>query len=78
MAKEKWTKELLEVLWAYKCTPLSTRLETPYNLIYGIDAMIPIEIGEPSLRKQLFDLNMNNESLTMNLDWLTNSKTNLI
>jgi len=53
---------------------LSTTLETPYNLTYGTDAMIPNEIGEPSLRKQLFDLSMNNESLTMNLDWLKKFK----
>jgi len=30
-AKGKWTKELLDVLWAYRCTPLSTTQETPLH-----------------------------------------------
>ena len=32
--KGKWTEELLEVLWAYWCTPLSTTQETLYRLTY--------------------------------------------
>jgi len=34
-AKGRWTEELLEVLWAYQCTPQTTTQETPYNLTYG-------------------------------------------
>jgi len=49
-AKGNWTEELLEVLWAYRCTPQSTTQETPYSLTYDTEAMIPVEIGEPSLR----------------------------
>jgi len=45
----RWADELLEVLWAYRCTPQSTTQETPYNLAYGVDAMIHVEIGEPTL-----------------------------
>ncbi|XP_068466216.1 uncharacterized protein [Phaseolus vulgaris] len=48
-AKGNWTEELLEVLWAYRCTPQSTTQETPYSLTYDTEAMIPVEIGEPSL-----------------------------
>jgi len=35
MAKGRWPKELLEVLWAYRCTPQSTTGETPYNMYTG-------------------------------------------
>lgn len=30
--------------------------------------MIPIEVGEPSLRRKMFDLSLKNESLTTNLE----------
>jgi len=69
-AKGTWVDELLEVLWAYRCTPQSTTQETPYSLTYGVDAMIPIEIGDTSLRRQFFDVHLNNESMLINLDLL--------
>jgi len=68
IAKGKWTKELLEVLWAYCCTPQTGTRETPYSMVYGIDAMITVEVGEPTLWRQLEDMNLNNESLAINLD----------
>jgi len=37
-------------------------------MLYGTDAMIPMEVGEPTLRRQLTDMNLNNESLAVNLD----------
>jgi len=43
-AKGRWEDELLEVLWAYRCTPQSSIGETSYNLTYGTDAMLPIEV----------------------------------
>jgi len=66
--KGNWTKELLEVLRAYRCTPQSTTQETPYSLTYNAEAMIPVEIGEPSLRRQMLDLDLNKESLLVGLD----------
>ena len=42
--------------------------ETPYNLTYGVEAMIPVEVAEPTIRRQMFDLTLNEESLTVNLD----------
>jgi len=48
--------------------------ETPYSLTYNTYAMTRIEIGERSLRRQLFDLDINNESLTKKLDMLSELK----
>ena len=67
-AKGRWTEELIEVLWAYRCTPQTTTQETPYNLTYGAEAMIPVEVVEPTIRKQMFDLTLNEESLPVNLN----------
>jgi len=49
MAKGRWPEELLEVLWAYRCTPQSTTGETPYNMVYGTDVIILVEVGEPTV-----------------------------
>ena len=50
MAKGRWPEELLEVLWAYQCTPQSTTGETPYTMVYGTTTMIPVEVGQPTMR----------------------------
>ena len=42
--------ELESVLWSYRITPHSTMGEFPFKLTYGVDAMIPVEVGEPSPR----------------------------
>jgi len=63
MAKGNWPEELLEALWTYRCTPQSTNGETPYNMVYGTDAMILVEVGEPTIRRQLERMDLNNESL---------------
>ena len=62
---------MLEILWAYKCTPKSLTRETPFNLVYDIEAMITIEISEPSLRRQNYIEDLNQESLSTSLDLLT-------
>ncbi|GAU39748.1 hypothetical protein TSUD_219910 [Trifolium subterraneum] len=49
-AKKQWVEELPHVLWAYRTTPHSTTGETPFRLAYGTEAVIPVEIGEPSRR----------------------------
>jgi len=67
-AKGRWTEELIEVLWAYWCTPQTTMQETPYSLTYGTEAMITVEEAEPTIRRQMFDLTLNEESLAVNLD----------
>jgi len=69
-AKGRWVDELLEVLWAYRCTPQSSTGETPYNLTYGTDAMLPVEVGETTLHRQMKDLQVNEECMKMKLDML--------
>uniref|UniRef100_A0A1U7XYS6 Uncharacterized protein LOC104241532 n=1 Tax=Nicotiana sylvestris TaxID=4096 RepID=A0A1U7XYS6_NICSY len=49
-AKGLWPGLLPEVLWAYRTTPKTSTGEMPYSLVHGTDAMIPVEVREPSLR----------------------------
>ncbi|RVW90247.1 Retrovirus-related Pol polyprotein from transposon 17.6 [Vitis vinifera] len=47
-AKGKWVEELPGVLWAYRTTPGRPTGNTPFALAYGMDAVIPTEIGLPT------------------------------
>ena len=42
-----WVDELPGVLWAYRTTPRRLTGTTPFALAYGMDAVIPTEIGMP-------------------------------
>nr|GEW49474.1 reverse transcriptase domain-containing protein [Tanacetum cinerariifolium] len=44
--------------------------ETPFSLTYGTKAMIPVEIGVPTLRTVEVDMIKNDEALEINLDLL--------
>ena len=53
-AKGAWAEEVPRIVWAYHTTPQSSTMETPFSLVYGSDAMIPVEIHERSPRFQNF------------------------
>nr|XP_033516443.1 uncharacterized protein LOC117280807 [Nicotiana tomentosiformis] len=69
-SKGNWPEEFSGVLWAYRTiTKIATR-ETPFSLMYGSKALIPVEIGEPSTRFTLTTKESNDEELRINLDLL--------
>ena len=68
-AKGKWVKELPSVLWAYRTTPGRPTRNTPFALAYGMDAIIPTEIGLPTIRTEVGTQDDANEELRRNLDW---------
>ena len=44
--------------------------ETSFNLTYGTEAVIPVEVGLTSLRREFFDEQNNDDQLKQNLDFL--------
>jgi len=48
--KRDWDVKLPSALWAYRTTFKVTTNQTPFALVYGIEAMLPIELEIPSLR----------------------------
>nr|GEY68887.1 reverse transcriptase domain-containing protein [Tanacetum cinerariifolium] len=63
-------EELPHVLWAHRTMIKSSNGDTPFSLTYGTEAVIPAEIGMPTLRTAKVDLVGNNEALEINLDLL--------
>ncbi|XP_070035136.1 uncharacterized protein [Nicotiana tomentosiformis] len=45
VAKGKWPEELPGVLWTYRTTAKSRTGETLFSLVYGAEALIPVEVG---------------------------------
>nr|XP_025607235.1 uncharacterized protein LOC112698023 [Arachis hypogaea] len=58
-AKGEWAELIPEVLWSYNTTIHSTTGETPFKLVYGSEALIPIEVGIPTARAELYDEQQN-------------------
>ena len=67
-AKGKWVEKLPHVLWTYQTTPWRSTWETPFSMTYGVEAVIPLETGFPTLWTSSFDPSSNNELLKKSLN----------
>ena len=63
-------EELPSVLWAYKTTARTPTGETPFRLTSGTEAVIPVEVGITSIRREMFHKDNNDDHLRVNLDFL--------
>jgi hypothetical protein len=50
-----WNKELSSVLWALRTNINRAIKNTPFNLVYGADAEMPLEIHLESVRMTHFN-----------------------
>ena len=62
--------ELHRVLWSYRTTPSNTTGETPFSLVYGSEAVIPVEVGLPSARIAGFDELTNDDGMREQLNFV--------
>ncbi|XP_073309952.1 uncharacterized protein [Primulina huaijiensis] len=62
-----WVEELPSVLWAYRTTPREPTQETPFSLVYGSEAVLPVEIGQSSAQIESYP-DDNDQSRAMELD----------
>ena len=46
--KRDWNEKLSECLWAYRTTVQTSTGNTPFSLVYGCEAVIPLEIQIPT------------------------------
>ena len=69
-AKGAWPEELPNVFWAYQTTIRTPTGETPFRLTYGTEAVISVEVGVASTRREVFREESNDDHLRINLDCL--------
>ncbi|KAK6123788.1 hypothetical protein DH2020_042469 [Rehmannia glutinosa] len=65
-----WVDELQSVLWSHWTSPKEATRETPFSLVYGTEAVIPVEIGMETHRVQNYEETYNNELMREALDEL--------
>ena len=67
-SKRDWDVKLNAALWAYRTTYKVTTQATPFSLVYGIEATLPIEFEVESLRVAIGTRLNDNESLRNRLE----------
>ncbi|GJR17116.1 reverse transcriptase domain-containing protein [Tanacetum coccineum] len=65
-----WAEEVPNVLWAHRTMKKTNNGKTPFSLTYGIEAVIPAEIGMPTHRTSNMNEKTNDQELRLNLNLL--------
>ncbi|GAA0152714.1 hypothetical protein LIER_37544 [Lithospermum erythrorhizon] len=68
-SKARWYEEFPRMLWSYRTTPSNATRETPFSLVFGTEAILPVEVCLPNIRQICFDEEKNEE-------WLKKDKLN--
>ena len=63
-----WPEELPSILWAYRTTTRTPTGETPFQLTYGNEAIIPVEVELTSYWVHNHDKSKNDEAMRLQLD----------
>ena len=63
-------EELSHVLWAHRTSIKVSNGDSPFSLVYGTEAVIPAEIGMPTLRTAEVNVATNDEERRIDLDLL--------
>ena len=75
-AKGRWVEEPPHVLWIYRTTPRKSIGETPFSMTYGVEAVIPLKNGFPTMRTSAFTSDGNSELLKKNLELIEERREN--
>ena len=63
-------EELPSRLWTHRTTVRKSTGETPFALAFGVEAVIPLEVGMPTTRTTEFVVETNEDNLRNDLDLL--------
>jgi transposase InsO family protein len=70
----KWVEEIVPVLWAYRTNPKEATGETPFSLVYGMDAVIPAEIEAETHRVLVYEEKQNEQMTLYSLDFINEKR----
>jgi transposase InsO family protein len=73
-AKHAWVDELPSVLWSLRTTPNTATQETPFFLVHGAKAVLPVEITHEAPRIAAYDKTTSTESLQDDIDALDEAR----
>jgi hypothetical protein len=73
-AKHAWVDELPSVLWSLRTTPNAATQETPFSLVHGAEAVLPVEITHEAPRIAAYDKMTSTEALQDDIDALNEAR----
>jgi hypothetical protein len=71
---KRWMKELPSVVWSLRTTPSRATGFTPFFLVYGADAILPIDLEYGSPRARAYDDQSNQTNREDSLYWLEEAR----
>jgi transposase InsO family protein len=71
----KWLQELPSVVWSLRTTPIIATGFTPFFLVYGAEAVLPMDLEYGSPRVKGYDENANQRACEDSLDQLDKART---
>jgi hypothetical protein len=69
-AKTTWVDELPSMLWSLRTTPNAATQETPFFLVHGAEAVLPVEITHKAPRIAAYNETTSTEALQDDVDAL--------
>jgi hypothetical protein len=70
----KWLQELPAVLWSLRTTPSRATRFTPFFLVYGAEAVLPMDLECGSPRVETYDEGTNQRARDDSLDQLDEAR----
>ena len=77
-SRGNWVEELPGVLWASRTTIKEATGHTPFSLVFGTEAVLPVEVGIASTRITYYDQYSNDQDKPINLDLLPETRGNAL
>jgi hypothetical protein len=73
-AKHAWVDELASVLWSLRTMPNAATQETPFFVVHGTEAVLPVEITHEASRIAAYDETTSTEALQDDVDALDEAR----
>jgi hypothetical protein len=66
--QKNWPDMLEEIIWAYRTTPRESTQQSPYSLVYSMEAVTSLELVTHSFRIDSYDKERNGEARAIDLE----------